>query len=128
MKTRPAILPRQPAPKLATSRPCRVPNPLPLATRRLAKRLLQFAELPEPERTRAYNAWLNSAGTPTRNADRQNRVREFYSLMKAIAKKLSPRDRASMRVLGKAILAKAARSPRSQRPTAPFRARGVASP
>jgi hypothetical protein len=94
--------------KPAASRRPAVPNPFPLATRRLAKRLLQFAELPEPERTRAYNAWLNSAGSPKRNAARQNRVREFYSLMKAIAKKLSPRDRASMRALGKAILAKAA--------------------
>jgi len=40
------------APK-AAARPRRlVPNPLPLATRRLAKRLLQFAKLPEPQRTR----------------------------------------------------------------------------
>ena len=85
-----------------------VPNPFPLATRRLAKRLLEFAELPEPERSRAYSAWLNSAGTPKRNAARQNRVREFYSLMEAIAKRLSPRDRASLRASGKAILAKAA--------------------
>lgn len=82
----------------AAARPRRrVPNPFPPATRRLAKRLLQFAGLPEPERTRAYNAWLNSAGSPTRNAARRQRVREFYSLMQAIAKKLSPRDRASLR-------------------------------
>jgi hypothetical protein len=106
----------------------RAPNTFPLATRRLAKRLLQFAELPEPKRTRAYNTWLNSAGSPKRTADRQNRVREFYSLMKAIAKKLSPCDRASMRALGKAILAKAARSQRSQRPTAPLRGKRLASP
>ena len=102
----------RPGARKTAARPRRVPNPFPLATRRLAKRLLQFAELPERERTHAYNAWLNSAGSPKRNADRQNRVRGFYSLMKAIAKKLSPRDRASMRALGKAILAKAARSPR----------------
>ena len=96
------------AQKPAANRRPPVPNPFAPATRRLAKRLLQFAELPEPERTRAYNAWLNTAGSPKRNADRQNRVREFYALMKAIAKKLSPRDRASMRALGKAILPGAA--------------------
>ena len=128
MKSKRTIPTRPGARKPAATRRPLVPNPFAPATRRLAKRLLQFAELPEPERTRAYNAWLNSAGSPKRNADRQNRVREFYSLMKAIAKKLSPRDRASMRALGKAILAKAARSPRSQRPTAPLRGRGVASP
>jgi hypothetical protein len=95
----------------------RVPNPFPLTTRRLAKRILQFAELPEPERTRAYNAWLNSAGSPKRNADRQNRVREFYGLMKAIAKKLTSRDRASLRALGNAMLAKASRAlPSNPRP------------
>lgn len=85
----------------------RVPNPFSLPTRRLAERLLQFAELPEPERTRAYNAWLNSASSPKRNAARQERVREFHSLMQAIAKRLSPRDRASLRALGNEILAKA---------------------
>jgi hypothetical protein len=69
-----------------------------------------------------------NAGSAKRNADRQNRVWEFYSLMDAIAKKLSPRDRASLRALGNAILAKAARSPRSQRPIAPFRGKRVASP
>ena len=96
------------AQKPAANRRPPVPNPFAPATRHLAKRLLQFAELPEPERTRAYNAWLNTAGSPKRNTDRQNRVREFYALMKAIAKKLSPRDRASMRALGKAILPGAA--------------------
>ena len=109
MKSKRTTPARHRARKTGSPRLRTVPNPFPLATRRLAKRLLQFAELPEPERTRAYNAWLNSAGSPKRNVDRQNRVREFYSLMKAIAKKLSPRDRASMRALGKAILAKAAR-------------------
>ena len=95
----------------------RVPNPLPLATRRLAKRLLRFAELPEPKRTRGYNTWLNSAGSPKRNAKRQQRVREFYSVMQAIAKKLDPRDRASLGALGNQILAKAARKkPAKSRP------------
>ena len=81
----------------ASPRRRRVPNPFPPAIRRLAKRLLQFAELPEPKRTRADNTWLNSAGSPKRNTERQQRVREFYSLMQAIAKKLGPRDRASLR-------------------------------
>src|SRR5271166_2711071 len=83
-----------------------VPNPRSHATGRLAKRLLQFAELPEPERTRTYNAWLTSVGSPKRNAERRQRVREFYKLMQAIAQKLGPRDRASMRALGNQILAK----------------------
>ena len=43
----------------------------PLRKGDLAKRLLQFAELPQPERTLAYKAWLNSAGSPKRNAARQ---------------------------------------------------------
>jgi hypothetical protein len=128
MKSKRLTPARPGARKPAASRRPPVPSPFPLATRRLAKRLLQFAELPDPERTRAYNAWLNSAGSPKRNADRQQRVREFCGFMKAIAKKLTSRDRASMRALGNSILAKAARSPRSQRPTAPLRGRGVASP
>jgi hypothetical protein len=78
-------------------------------TRRLAKRLLQFAELREPHRTRAYNAWLNSAGSPKRNAARRQRVRAFCSLMQAIAKKLSARDRDRLRALGNQILATSAR-------------------
>jgi Spy/CpxP family protein refolding chaperone len=73
----------------------------------LGKRLLQFYELPEPERSRAFDAWLNSAGTPKRNAERKKRVREFFGLMEAIAKKLTPRQRAPLRKLGKAILSKA---------------------
>jgi hypothetical protein len=80
--------------KAASPRRRRVPNPFPLATRRLAKRLLQIAELPELERSRAYSAWLNSAGSPKRNAARQKRVREFYRLMEAILEKTSPRDHA----------------------------------
>ena len=128
MKSKRTTPARPGARKPAVTRRPPVPNPLPLAARRLTKRLLQFAELPEPERTRAQNAWLNSAGSPKRYADRQNRVREFYSLMKAIAKKLSPADRASLRALGNTVLAKASRSPRSQRPTAPLRGKRVASP
>jgi hypothetical protein len=54
----------------------RVPNPFTPAARRLAKRLLKFHELPEPERSRAVNTWLNSAGSPKRNASRQERVRD----------------------------------------------------
>jgi hypothetical protein len=92
----------------------RVPNPFPLATRRLAKRILQFAELPETERTRALNTWLNSAGSPKRNAARETRVRDFYRLIQAIAKKLSSRDRASLRALGNEILAKGARKTASK--------------
>jgi hypothetical protein len=75
------------------------PNPLRFAIRRLAKRLVQFAEPPEPDRTRAYNTWTNSAGSPKRNAARQQRVHKFHALMQAIAKKLSPRDRSSLRAL-----------------------------
>jgi len=104
--------PARPRATWSVARPRRlVRNPLSLATRRLAKRLLQFAELLEPERTRAYNAWLSSAGSPKSNAARQQRVREFYGLTQAIAQKLSPRDRASLRALGNQILAKAARKP-----------------
>jgi hypothetical protein len=95
--------------KAAAARRPPVPNPFAPATRRLAKRLLQFAELPEPENTRAFNIWLNSARSPQRNAARQNRVREFYSLMQAIAKNLSPRDRARLRAIGNSILRKAGR-------------------
>jgi hypothetical protein len=109
MKTKRTPPARPVASKAAVPPRRRVPNPLPLATRRLAKRLLQFAELPEPERTRAYNIWLNSAGSPKRNAARKHRVHEFYSLMQAIAKNLSPRERASLHAVGNAILAKAAR-------------------
>lgn len=94
----------------------RAPNPLPLAVRRLAKRLLQFADLPASERTRAYNTWLNSAGSPRRNAARQQRVRDFYRLMQAIAEKLTPRDRAPLRALGNQILAKAAHKNRQPTP------------
>jgi len=108
----------------AASRGRRVPNPFPPATRRLAKRLLKFAELPEPDRTRAYNTWLNSAGSPKRNAARQQRVREFYDLIEAIGKKLTPSERESIRSLGKSILAKASRAllansePQASRPRA----------
>lgn len=85
MKSKPTRL-APPHVTRAAARPRRlVPNRLSLATRRLAKRLLQFAALPEPERTRAYNTRLNSAGSPKRNAERQHRVREFYSLMQAIS-------------------------------------------
>ena len=107
MKSRPTPPARPGARKPAASRRPAVPNPFPLATRRLAKRILQFTELPEPERTHAYNTWLNSAGSPKRNAERQQRVHEFNSLMQAIAKKLGPRDRARLRVVGNAILTKA---------------------
>ena len=100
---------RTPAAKAAGRPRPRVPNPLSLANRRLAKRLLQFAELPEPENSRAFNTWLKSAGSPKRNAARQTRVRKFYSLMEAIAKKLSPRERARLRAVGNAILSKASR-------------------
>jgi len=112
----------RPAP--AAPRGRRVPNPFPPVTRRLAKRLLEFAELPEPDRTRAYDTWLNSAGSPKRNATRQGRVRELYDLIDAIGKKLTPSERESIRSLGKSILAKASRAlpggpePRSARPRA----------
>ena len=54
------------------SRGRRVPNPFPPATQRLAKRLLQFAELLEPARTRAYNTWRNSAVTPPAQRHRRS--------------------------------------------------------
>jgi len=85
-------------------------NPFPPATRRLAKRLLQFHELAEPDRSCAFNAWLSSAGSPKRNAARQERVREFYDLIEAIGKKLTPSERDSIRSLGKSILSKASRA------------------
>ena len=49
------------------------------------------------------------ACSPNRNAARKARVREFCSLVEALAKKLSPRDCASLRALGNQLLAKAAR-------------------
>ena len=106
----------------AAPRGRRVPNPFPPATRRLAKRLLKFAELPEPDRTRAYNTWLNSAGGPKRNAARQERVQELYDLIEAIGKKLTPSERESIRSLGKSILAKAPRAlPANPEPQPPVR-------
>lgn len=93
----------------AAPRGGRVPNPFPPATRRLAKRLLQFHELAEPDRSRAFSVWLSSAGSPKRNAARQERVKEFYDLIEAIGKKLSPRERESIHSLGKSILAEASR-------------------
>ena len=96
-------------------------SPVPMRDRRLAKRLLCFYELPEPERSRAFNAWVNSAGTPKRNAARKKRLRDFLDLMVDIAKKLTPRQRAAARALGNAILRKASR-------TRATRSRGAASP
>ncbi len=58
--------------------------------RRLGKRLLQFYEL--PDRSNAFKAGLNSAGSPNRNAASQKRVREFFDLMEATAQNLTPAD------------------------------------
>jgi hypothetical protein len=60
--------------KTAGPRRRRVVNPLPPADRRLGKKLLQFYELPEPKPSRAFDAWLNSAGTPKRNAERKRKT------------------------------------------------------
>jgi hypothetical protein len=52
MKSKRTTPARPRARKTADPRRRRVPNPLTPANRRLGKRLLQFYELPEPERSR----------------------------------------------------------------------------
>ena len=60
---------------------------------------------------------VNSAGSPKRNAARQQRVRDFYGLMEAITKTLTPRERAELQALGNAILAESSPSvPAKPRP------------
>jgi hypothetical protein len=117
MKSKRTVAARHRARKAAAPRRRRASNPLTPAHQRLGKRLLQFYELPEPDRSSALIAWLNSAGIPKRNADRKKRVREFFRLMEAVAAKLTPRQRAAARSLGNVILAKASRAlPAKPRP------------
>jgi hypothetical protein len=67
-----------------------IPPPPPFA-RRMAKSLLAFYHLPTPQRSRAYTAWLNSAGTPKRKAERKKQLRQLLGWAKAVAKKITPR-------------------------------------
>ena len=98
------------APKPAASRRrLAIPPPPPFA-RRVAKRLLAFYDLPKPQRSRAYNAWLNSAGTPKRKAERKKQLRQLLGWAKAVAKQITPRQRAAARALGNTILSKPSRT------------------
>jgi hypothetical protein len=79
---------------------------------RLGKRIFEICQLPEPEISLAYHAWLNSANCPKGIRDRAGQIRTCFALLNAYAAELTPSQRAYLTAKGERILAQAGQTSR----------------